>query len=582
MSRPFRTGLLFALTVFSTFLASALFKPRQFRATALVTVEFASPELAAEASSRPVEAEHLLRSALLSPAFRAELTRAIDPPLQEDLAIATADGLAFLISAQHRDPKLAEVACNRAAERAAALAPELFATRWAHPPASAALHRAEPLIALASQNPGLIKSPQEQPPEVLAEWRALLQRLAEAPSAPQVESPPPPTARRDPAVASTSPVDSKERERLLLVGLIAALGTGIAAGLAKRATMLDVETLERKPMMHDSERGDPSAADSARPASEGGPNRYVISDLPHDSERSLELTGPPASGNPTQALPFPLVAPSNALAASSRGVVSRRTVALGSPVPPAPDPENLAEGASESRPPKDARPKSGGYSLVSSPPAASEVPIRLTDATISALPDPVLEPEAGGSLRRELYALGVQKCFVFGVTGPPGSRKQKVQFAAELAVLLAQPGHARVLLMEADFERPRVHQWVQLELPAEENLSSQLQREDSQIQADGWTVMRGTRSLHVLAESGTPATVPSLSGRFARCLDDLRLHYDFVILDGPPTEPPESLADFGSLVDGVFLVGSGEDAAELAAIAERFTTKRMVKAVRAV
>lgn len=579
MSRPFSTGVLFAVALFSAFAANALLQPRQYRASSLLGIEFPDPETRATASSEPLEAVRLLRDAVLTPDFRAELTRGITPPLDIPPAMASADGLSFVISVQHRDPKLAELACNRVAKRAAELAPKILGANFAAPPKSAALRSVEPLKELAARHPGLLQRPSEQPPEVLAQWRNVLRQVAQASSGPQPVHPPLPTARLQPAVASPTPVDSVHRDRLLLVGLIASVGIGIAFGLARKAMIPEVSSGSASHSLDgDRELPDPNSEVEASPASVRNPNEYPVSDLLKGRPLPADTDVPFAVPHGTRALPSPLpqAYPSEA---SSKGSVSQQTVALGSPLPPSPD-EGEARPLRSPLLARDARPKSGGYSFVSSPPTAPEVPVRLTDASASFHPDSSLQPSSCASLRRELYALGIHKCFVFGITCVSDSRDAKARFAAELALLLAQPGHARILLLEADFERPRVHQLVQLELLQQENLSEQLQLDPEQVEKDGWVVLRCTRSLHLLVETAPPKTLPNLSGRFAQCVRDLRQHYDFIILDCPPSELEENPFVLPSLVDGVFIVNKHSTDAELLPLAERFADKRLVKAVR--
>ena len=52
-----------------------------------------------------------------------------------------------------------------------------------------------------------------------------------------------------------------------------------------------------------------------------------------------------------------------------------------------------------------------------------------------------------------------------GVTSGPGAVADKSCVAAQLASVLAGPGKARVLLMEANFDRPSVHRLMRIDMP---------------------------------------------------------------------------------------------------------------------
>jgi Mrp family chromosome partitioning ATPase len=208
------------------------------------------------------------------------------------------------------------------------------------------------------------------------------------------------------------------------------------------------------------------------------------------------------------------------------------------------------------------------------------VPVRQKDVTASFHPDPSLRPSACAPLRRELYSLGVERCFVVGVTSSSDCQEEKARFTTELALLLAQSGHARVLLIEADFHRPRLHRVLRVEPPEGQSLSEQMHGSASERAVEGWTVLRCMRSLHVLlqGERGTPGL--NLSRRFAECIRDVRMHYDFILLDGPAEDSIEDLRALAAFVDGALLVGRAAAQQDLERLAELFSGKRLLKAVR--
>jgi hypothetical protein len=158
----------------------------------------------------------------------------------------------------------------------------------------------------------------------------------------------------------------------------------------------------------------------------------------------------------------------------------------------------------------------------------------------------------------QLFQLATRGCFVLRVVSGPECEDSKSSVAAQLAWMLAEPGRARVLLMEADFERPAVHRVMQIQVPAFEGFSQQLQRRDA---ARGrWSVLRCAPSLDVLAE-GRVRTLRQLdSARFARALAEQRCHYDLIVVDGPALDTTHESGALDSLADGVLLVTSAGSA----------------------
>src|SRR4029077_13278146 len=133
----------------------------------------------------------------------------------------------------------------------------------------------------------------------------------------------------------------------------------------------------------------------------------------------------------------------------------------------------------------------------------------------------------------------------------PGEGKTAV--ATSLALALAQTGQ-RVLLIDADMRRPRVHEV--LEVRQEPGLSNVL---TGDAKYDDSVMTIDNTELTVLPAGHTPPNPAELLGstRFKDLLTRLKTRYDWVVVDTPPvmavTDDPVA-AHFCDAV--VFVVGS--------------------------
>jgi capsular exopolysaccharide synthesis family protein len=131
----------------------------------------------------------------------------------------------------------------------------------------------------------------------------------------------------------------------------------------------------------------------------------------------------------------------------------------------------------------------------------------------------------------------------------PGDGKSTT--IGNMAISIAQAGK-KVCLVDADFRRPRVHQYFGQELSTGlmDILSGDLELDDAiqdcALQED----------LYLLPAGGRPNNPGEIvtSMEFRNLIEALREKFDYVLIDSPPVLPVSDPATIASIVDGVYLV----------------------------
>ncbi|MFL6293743.1 MAG: GumC family protein [Thermoanaerobaculia bacterium] len=156
--------------------------------------------------------------------------------------------------------------------------------------------------------------------------------------------------------------------------------------------------------------------------------------------------------------------------------------------------------------------------------------------------------EAYRSLRTALLLSSAHELKVVAVTSAVAS-EGKSATATNLGVVMAQLGR-RVLIIDADLRKPRLHEVLQVSNRA--GLVSYLTGG-----ADFDAVVRSTTVQHLsVIPSGPIPPNPSellASDRMQELLRMARSRFDFVVIDTPPILPVTDAALVGTLVDGVTL-----------------------------
>jgi Mrp family chromosome partitioning ATPase len=210
-----------------------------------------------------------------------------------------------------------------------------------------------------------------------------------------------------------------------------------------------------------------------------------------------------------------------------------------------------------------------------STPVPARVSANVEIRDVSVAPEPTLNPERHRPWRRQLFSLGVAQCFVTAVTSAGEGQKDKARFAVELALCLAETGHARVLLVEADLAEPQVRALLGVRPLEQESLARQLTTHAERPRP--WSVLRCKDSLHTLVQDAPTRPELILGEQFRDCVITLCGSYDFVVLNGPPAETGLTGRSFTGWVDGAIIVASDERSGAVEAAKAAFGLKQFVK-----
>jgi capsular exopolysaccharide synthesis family protein len=159
--------------------------------------------------------------------------------------------------------------------------------------------------------------------------------------------------------------------------------------------------------------------------------------------------------------------------------------------------------------------------------------------------------ESMRSIRTNLLFMATDRELRRLLVTSPSPQEGKTTVAANLAIVMAQSG-SRVLLVDTDMRRPRVHKAFGIERPRV-GLSTMVLGE-----SDAASSIRRTNvpNLDVLVCGPTPPNPSELihTEAFQRVVDDVSSRYDRVIFDSPPIGVVTDAAILSKMVDGTVII----------------------------
>jgi Mrp family chromosome partitioning ATPase len=570
-----RALFVLGLVLFGVSTLEALLFPATYRASAYVAVVSPAPSLG---SLEPVRLSRRLEEVTLDAGLLGELLQELGADgesaraawiLRRAVRIASIDGRTFEVSVTDSNQKRAQALCDHVARKVVSRAPQLGRDGSTTGPVTASILAASTrpswpttgqsiLLVLGAIGAAAVwgfamisrgfaaRVPEAEPAYDTSDGAAAPLGAGAAVSLSGAAAPPPPgfvspamtlglgTAVAPPiAAAPPAPTGGPQTERAF-AAVASIERTEVAPRAARTDPMLPPPT--------------PHAVAASTTSPEFVPAPTGVQPGPLPLRRSTLILGSPIA----PAMPTPLPAKP-----------TPTSIFRPSPLPPLPPGPAAVSQSSKPPPPSAAKSpsahaldRSGArYSYVSTPVPAQYSPnVDLRDVSIT--PDPALHPATHLPWRRQLFSLGVAQCFVTAVCSVGEARKDKARFAVELALCLAETGHARVLLVEADLAEPEVRALLGLTLIEGESLADQLSV--SMTEPRAWKVLRFKEKLHALVQDKPALPELILGEQFRDSIITLCAGYDFVVLNGPPAET--GLAGrFTGWVDGAVIVASDEE-----------------------
>jgi polysaccharide biosynthesis transport protein len=158
--------------------------------------------------------------------------------------------------------------------------------------------------------------------------------------------------------------------------------------------------------------------------------------------------------------------------------------------------------------------------------------------------------EAARALRTNILYMSPDNPYQTLLVTSAGPSEGKTTVASCIAVAMAHAGH-RVVLLDCDMRRPRVHKVF--ELTNEIGITTALVEQSSVDEIIHDTVVP---NMKVICTGPIPPNPSELlhSDAFARLINELKTRFDRIIIDSPPIVPVTDAAILATQVDGTILI----------------------------
>lgn len=155
---------------------------------------------------------------------------------------------------------------------------------------------------------------------------------------------------------------------------------------------------------------------------------------------------------------------------------------------------------------------------------------------------------------REFLMLAQEASLIVTVSGTSTLAESRARVAVEIALILAETPDARVLLVDADFERSPDRSLVNASPLVAKPLSEQIRSRLAGGTERQWFVTACTPTFHALLD-GTAAEAHLIASTpFRNCILELQEYYDFVVVVGPSLENPSLCRSADAVSDAIVVV----------------------------
>jgi protein-tyrosine kinase len=176
------------------------------------------------------------------------------------------------------------------------------------------------------------------------------------------------------------------------------------------------------------------------------------------------------------------------------------------------------------------------------------------DPNVNVFSNPQLSPhgaEQFRTLRSRLYQLRTSQALRTVLITSAVPTEGKTFVTSNLAQAIVRQPDRRVLIIDADLRRPRLH--APFDAPITPGLSDYLRGEADEVAV----IQQGQEGNLCLIPGGGEVSNPSellSNGRLKKLLDRLTPVFDWILLDSPPCVPVADATILADLCDGVLLV----------------------------
>jgi len=166
------------------------------------------------------------------------------------------------------------------------------------------------------------------------------------------------------------------------------------------------------------------------------------------------------------------------------------------------------------------------------------------------------------------------------LTAPPPDAELLARAAVELASQVSASRPGEVVLGETDFERPRLRELLNVEVPFGKGLSEQIHGVVRSAQSGPWTVMDADLGFHLLLEGRIRSPGLLWSQEFPEVVDALRRRYRLVLLIAPARPSPVDEQALRDVCDAALAISATSTSEQVRAAHWRRLEDKVIRTLR--